>query len=88
MTNFLKKGDTQNALRLIFPARRVTYKVMFTALGPKLPAITSTQVDFEVLEIREDTAKCELTTNENGKTYSYEVIFLRDQNGNWWIYDF
>ncbi|MDP3298313.1 MAG: hypothetical protein Q8N09_12140 [Thermodesulfovibrionia bacterium] len=88
MINYLKKGDTQNALRLIHPDKRAEYEAMFKALGTNLKIIVSTQIEFNVREITNYDAKFELVTNEGGTTYSYEVTFLRDQDGKWWIYEF
>ncbi len=88
MTDSLKKGDTQSALGYIYPGSRIAYKEMFEAIGPEVKAITATQTGFKIKEIREDYAKCELTTEENGTTYSYEVVFLKDKDGNWWIYEY
>ena len=88
MTNSLKGGDTEGALKHIFPRQRAEYRAMFDVLRPKLKAITETEVDFKVLEIREHKAVAELTTKENGDLHSYQVIFVKDGNGNWWIYEY
>lgn len=88
MIDFLKKDDTQNALRLIHPRNRAKYEEMFKALGVNLKFIVSTQIKFNVVEITNYNAKFELATNEGEINYSYEVTFLQDQNGKWWIYEF
>ncbi len=88
MINYLKKGDTQDALRLIHPDKRAEYEAVFKALGTNLKIIVSTQVEFNVVELTNYDATFELVTNEGGTTYSYDVTFLRDQNGKWWIYEF
>ncbi len=88
MINHLKKGDIQNALNLISPHERAKYEKMFNALGTNLKIIVSTQIEFNVVEITDYEAKFELVTKEGGTIYSYEVTFLRDQDGKWWIYEF
>ena len=88
MINYLKKGNEEDALRLIHPDKRAEYEAMFKALGTNLKIIVSTQIEFNVVEITNYDAKFELVTDEGGTTYSYEVTFLRDQNGKWWIYEF
>jgi hypothetical protein len=88
MTNRLMAGDTATALTYISSATQATYQQMFSALSTQLPAITATQTGFNFLYVRDGQAKYELVTSENGKTYSYEVIFATDANGLWKIQEF
>lgn len=88
MTEFLKQGNTERALELIHPSTRNNYAIMYEAIKDKLPQITSTQRDLNPIKIKNDYAMYELTTKENGKTYSYEVIFSKDLNGTWYILEY
>ena len=88
MTDSLLAGDSATALTYISPATRAIYLQMFTALSTQLPTITATQRGFNFLSISNGQAKYELITIENGKTYSYEVIFATDAYGLWKIQEF
>ncbi|NOZ69713.1 MAG: hypothetical protein GXP46_10835 [Deferribacteres bacterium] len=88
MTNSLRNGDTATALTYISSGSRASYEEMFNALAGQLPAIVATQTGFNRISIKDNTAKYELVTLENGTTYSYEVIFIKDKNGLWLIQDF
>lgn len=81
----LKKGHTENALKYVCPIMRPQYSEMFKALGSNIKQIVATQIDLKVLYVFENMAKCELTTNEKGQLYSYEVTFVKDQTGAWCI---
>lgn len=88
MTTSLSNQDVTTALTYICPASRAVYQQMFTAIVDQLPAIIPTQSEFNFISIRDGQAKYELVTTENGKIYSYEVIFSKDSAGLWRIKDF
>lgn len=88
MTDALKKGNNVLALSYIHPHSQPTYQKIFTVLGDHLPTITATQKDFRLISFAERWAKCELLTVEGGKTYSYEVIFIKEDDGSWKIWEY
>jgi PKD repeat protein len=88
MTNSLSTGDTTTALTYISSATRASYQEMFNYLIDQLPSIVATQTAFNVIYIKENVAKYKLSTTENGTNYSYEVIFIKGENGIWMILEF
>lgn len=88
MVNSLKSKDTATALTYIFPATKASYQKMFNALIDQLPSIVATQTEVNLFSVKDNVAEYELVTIENGKAYSYEVIFIRDTNGLWVIQEF
>jgi len=88
MKNSLDYKDTSKALTYIFPDKKTSYQDMFNALLDQLPFIVATQREFNLISIKNKVATYELVTSENGKVYSYEVIFVNDTNGVWMIYEF
>lgn len=88
MINSLKQGNTSEALKQIASANQEAYKTMFEALKNQLSSILATATQFNMLSITENIARYKLLTNENGKTYSYEVIFVKDNDGLWKIKKF
>jgi hypothetical protein len=88
MRNSLSIGDTATALTYMSSGTRTSYEEMFNALVDQLPSIVATQTEFNLISIKENVAKFELVTIENGSTYSYEVIFIKNENDIWMIQDF
>ncbi|RJQ22793.1 MAG: fibronectin type III domain-containing protein [Nitrospiraceae bacterium] len=81
--------DTTTALTYISSDTRASYQEMFNALVDQLPSIVATQTEFNIISVKNNIAEYKLITNENGTIYSYEVIFVRDDNsGIWLIQDF
>jgi hypothetical protein len=85
MISFIEQGNTKEALKLIHPETRNDYAIMFQAVKYNLPQIISEQIDLKVIRIKNNYAIYELTTNENGKLYSYEVTFSKGEDGKWYI---
>jgi hypothetical protein len=89
MSDYLRSGNTEQALELIHPRMRSDYKQMFQALGSQLPHIVSQEVEIQFRKIVTQTyVQYELITIENGEKYSYDVFFIRDFEGTWWIYEY
>lgn len=87
MVSCISRSDTASALNYMHPRARQQYKEMFATLKPKLPEIMSTRRNFKLIKAGERKATYELTTSEPGGQYSYEVVFVKDEN-KWWIYEF
>ena len=88
MRNSLSIGDTTRALTYISSGTRTSYQEMFNALIDQLPSIVATQTAFTLNYITDNIAKYKLVTIENSITYSYEVIFIKNENGLWFILEF
>lgn len=88
MADSLSSGNTEIALARISSHTRESYKEMFNVLNNQLPFIVSTQTELNLISIKDNIATYELVTLENGRIYSYEVIFLNDTNGIWKISEF
>lgn len=88
MRSSLSIQDTSTALTYISSGTRASYEEMFNYLINQLPSIVATQTEFNLISIKDNVAKFELVTIENSSTYSYEVIFIKDENGIWRIEDF
>lgn len=88
LTGSLAINDSTTALNTIFSKARPNYQDMFNALAGQLPAIVSTQQELNLVSVTDKRVKYELVTHENGSLYSYDVIFIREDNGLWAINDF
>jgi hypothetical protein len=88
LTNLLNRGDTASALSLILPSKRVNYEIVFNLLKNQWPAIIATYSNFSVINIEDAIAKYELSAMKNGKTYVYQIDFIKDSSGLWLINEF
>ncbi|MDA8241683.1 MAG: hypothetical protein M0Z67_15120 [Nitrospiraceae bacterium] len=88
MTTALGNKDVNTAIALISPATRTVYQQMYNEIINQLPAMVATQTEFNFISFNGNIATYELVTSENGDTYSYEVIFIKDSNGIWTLQDF
>jgi PKD repeat protein len=88
MIGSLRIGDMTTALNNITSETRTAYGEMFNAMGAQLPYIITTQTELNLISIKNHSAMYELVTSENGKRYSYEVIFINNKNGIWMIKEF
>ena len=88
MIDALRRGDTKTALTQIATDSQASYKTMFSALSGQLSFILATAREFSLVTITDRVAKYKLLAIEGGKTYSYEVIFIMDDNGLWKIKEF
>ncbi|MBI5674557.1 MAG: fibronectin type III domain-containing protein, partial [Nitrospirae bacterium] len=88
MRSSLSIQDTTTALIYISSETRASYDEMFNAVVDQLPSIVTTQTAFTLISIKENVAEYELVTSEGGIIYSYEVIFIKNENGIWMIQDF
>lgn len=84
----LSNKDIPMALKYISPLTQPIYQQMYTAIVNQLPAMVATQTGFNFLSVNNNSAFYDLVTFENGTTYKYEAVFVRDTNGLWVIQDF
>lgn len=88
MTTSLSFQDISTAITYISAATRANYQQMFNTITTQLPAMVDTQTEFNFNSINDRVAFYELVTLESGELYSYEVIFVKDADGRWYIQDF
>ncbi len=88
LTGSLVRNDPATALNTILTTARPKYQNMFDALSGQFSAIVSTQQALNRVSITNKRAKYELVTQENGSLYSYDVFFVREDNGLWAVSEF
>ncbi len=85
MTGALGSGDTVTAANYMFEPCRDKYHELYDVLLEQLPAIMSTFTEFNFIRENDLFAKFELVVLEDTKLYSYEITFIKDQQGFWRI---
>jgi YVTN family beta-propeller protein len=88
LTDALQQGDTASALSFMSPPRRDNYEIVFNLLKDQWPSIIATYSGLTVMNIEGSIAKYELSAMKNGKTYVYEIDFIKDSSGLWLIEEF
>jgi PKD repeat protein len=89
MKTTLLGGDVEGALVHFVPGNQDRYRDTFTALGnTKLTSIFSEIVEIRLYTVNESAAECGAIRIEKGKTYSYPITYVRDENGLWKILGF
>lgn len=84
----LVSGDATTALNAISSRARPNYQAIFTELAGQLASIISTHQEFSLISVSQHRAEYELITLENGSTYSYEVVFVKEDNGLWALHEY
>ena len=84
----LRRGDVDAALEFIRIDSRQRYREMFTHLTVNLAQIDEVLSDIKPVRIDQMGAEFEMLRVEDGKTYSYFVLFVRDYDGIWRVKSF
>ncbi|MBI4843955.1 MAG: hypothetical protein HY809_06495 [Nitrospirae bacterium] len=88
MRSSLLNQDVERALGYFAERAKDKYRRIFTALENKLPEITGNFVEFNILDVYENSAEYEVIANENGIFYSYPGTLIKDGSGIWKFKDF
>jgi len=60
----------------------------FSAMESALPSLVAKMGSFHLVKMKDNIAECDLRSEKDGVTYSFQVLFIRDENGNWGILSF
>ncbi len=89
MKSALMAGNMDAALSYFMPGNQEKFRQIFTALGQtKINAIFSGISSIRLAKNYETVASCGAMRAEAGGTYSYPLIFVKDNYGIWKIYEF
>jgi hypothetical protein len=77
------------ALSYFMPGNQEKYRQIFTTLGhTKINSIFSGISSIHLAKNYEKVASCGALRAEAGGIYSYPIIFVKDHNGIWKIFEF
>lgn len=88
MKDALISGDIKKALNNFVGGQNSKYKQVFETIEDQLPLIFSAEEELNLVSVHENQFEYENLVVEDGKAYSYPVIFIRDENGLWKILQF
>jgi hypothetical protein len=83
MWSALLAGNMDSALTYFVSESQGRYRQIFTDLQPSLSSIFASIETFHLLSVTNDTAEAEAVRAEQGTTYSYPIMYMRDEQGIW-----
>lgn len=85
----LSKSDIDRAVSYFSSSTRNSYRKTFGALSPKACRQLAQDLgDIQFITERGNAAEYDLRRSRNGKIYSYQLIFEKTVNGEWYIRSF
>jgi hypothetical protein len=86
--NALASGNIDAALTFVADNSKDRYSEIFQAIGSNLPGYAAGMGTLVLQSQDEDTAIYEMTHQDGSTTYSFPVVFIKNDDGNWKIYNF
>jgi hypothetical protein len=83
----LSKGDIDTAVSYIAEISAEQYRIFFEEIEAYLPQMASEMGELIFIKQDEEMAYYDVLREEDGETYGYPVIFMKE-DGQWKIYDF
>ena len=84
----LQSGNINEALTFIADSSRDRYAQIFSAIEPNLPDFAAGLGDLTLSSQASIKAVYEMAHQDGEQTYSFPVVFVRDEHGNWEIFNF
>ncbi|MFH1371626.1 MAG: hypothetical protein ABII09_10130 [Planctomycetota bacterium] len=84
----LAAGDINTAVSYFTEVSAENYRIFFEQLSPYLPQMANEMGELIFIEQKDEIAYYDLLREEGGQLYAYPVIFVKDETGQWKIYDF
>jgi hypothetical protein len=84
----LSIGDVNTALTFVAEISREQYRIFFQELEAYLSQMVSEMGELIPIEQNEEMAYYDLLREEDGEIYAYPLIFVKEEDGSWKIYDF
>ncbi len=84
----LAAGNINEAVNYIANISRDKYRDIFEAIEPNLPEFAAGMGEMTVNSSEPGQIKYEMLHQNGGQTYSFPVIFIKNDDGNWRIFNF
>lgn len=84
----LANGDVETALTFVAESSKGRYSEIFQAIGLNLPGYAAGMGTLTLESQDEDRAVYEMTHQKGATTYKFPVVFIKDDNGQWKIFNF
>ena len=84
----LTAGDVNEAASYFAEVSAENYRLLLEQLRPYFTQMVNDMGEIIFIRFDTDMIVYDLLREESGRTYGYPVIFVRDEMGQWKIYDF
>jgi hypothetical protein len=84
----LAAGDVKTAVSYFTEVSSESLRIFFQELEAYMPQMANEMGDLVFIKQDEEMAYYDVLREENGEIYAYPVIFTREEDGSWKIYDF
>jgi len=84
----LTAGDIETALTFVAENSKNRYAEIFQAIDSNLPDFAAGMGALILESQEEGRAVYEMTHQDGATTYSFPVVFIKDDDGNWKIHNF
>jgi len=86
MVAAMMSGDIEGALTYFIDSAQEKYRTLFAnKSSAQISAIFENVIELELYTLTDQLAQCGAVRSEFGTDYSYPVVFVRDQSGDWKI---
>jgi|LGVE01.1.fsa_nt_gb hypothetical protein len=85
MRQALFTGDIEKATAYTAKGVREVYFFNFNLMTSYLAEISAGLQDIELVQIKDGVAKYEMWAEQDGQTYSFYILFVKDLDGVWRI---
>jgi hypothetical protein len=84
----LSGGDIEGALVFLDDSVKQAYRDLLNILSAVLPTIAEQISNIQFIEYMGEATIYDIRTNQDGIEYSFQLLFMKDMNGFWWINSF
>jgi len=84
----LAVGDIERAVSFTAEISAEQYRTFFQELEAYLPQMATEMGELIFIKQNEEMIHYDLLREESGELYAYPVIFIKEEDGSWKIYDF
>ena len=88
MKSSLTASNIDAAIKYFDDASRAAITKQLNAVLPNMPSFIAGMGSFRLVQVTEHIAECDMRSLINGVTYSFQVLFIRNQYGKWGIRSF
>ena len=88
MKTALAAGKIEEALNHFASRSRTSFRQQFTLLSQYVSQIAENMSSITLVDMKDRYAECDLRAVRNGSTYSFQVMFIQDDDGAWRIKSF
>jgi hypothetical protein len=84
----LSSGDVNTAVSYFTEVSAEKYRIFFEQLSSYLPQMANEMGELIFVRLDTDMAVYDILREESGQICGYPLVFIRDEAGEWKIYDF